>query len=105
MAQNAPPPRQRLTLVPPPSPLKSHDSIVAVVFSGRVARMLLPYARSSGLSPNQVTLLSLAVTFLAAPFIAFGGPTAWLLAAILVQIGFIGDCLDGQLARATGRGG
>jgi archaetidylinositol phosphate synthase len=103
MAQSAPPPRPRLVLVPPPSPLKSHDSVVAVLFSGRVARLLLPAAEASGLSPNQVTLLSLVSTLVAVPLISFGGPAGWLIAALLVQVGFIGDCLDGQLARATGK--
>jgi phosphatidylglycerophosphate synthase len=91
-----------LRLVPPPSPLKSHDSIVAVLFAGRVARWLIPSARQAGLSPNQITMSSLAVTLLAAIFIAFGQQTAWVVAALLVQVAFILDCLDGQLARSTG---
>jgi phosphatidylglycerophosphate synthase len=89
--------------VPPPSPLKSHDSIVAVLFAGRVSRLLIPVAESVGATPNQVTIASLLATLLAALLVAFGQPTAWIIGAILVQAGFVLDCLDGQLARATGK--
>jgi len=77
--------------------------VVAVLFAGRVARWLIPRARQAGLSPNQVTIGSLVVTLLAAAFIAFGQRPAWIAAALLVQVGFVLDCLDGQLARASGK--
>lgn len=88
--------------MPTAQPLKSHDSLVAVLFAGRVARWLIPFARQAGLSPNQITLASFVITLVAAAFIAFGGHAAWVIAALLVQVGFVLDCLDGQLARATG---
>jgi len=94
--------RHDLRAVPPPA-LKAHDSIVAVLYAGRVARWLIPSARRAGFSPNQVTLGSLAVTLVAALLAAFGDRTAWIFAAILVQAGFVLDCLDGQLARVTER--
>ena len=100
--ERSPNPRPTLRLVPR-SPLKGHDSIVAVLFAGRVAELLIPYAVRAEATPNQVTMSSLAVTLLAAPCIAFGGRTAWGIAPVLIQIGFVLDCLDGQLARATGR--
>jgi phosphatidylglycerophosphate synthase len=87
----------------PSSTLKSHDSIVAVLYAGRLARALVPLARAADLSPNQVTIASLGITLLAAALVAFGGRSAWIAAGILVQAGFVLDCLDGQLARATGR--
>ncbi|MGH7820610.1 MAG: CDP-alcohol phosphatidyltransferase family protein [Candidatus Binatia bacterium] len=76
---------------------------MAVVFAGRVARWLIPFARRAELTPNQVTSASLAVTLAAAVITAFGHQTAWVVAGLLVQVGFVLDCLDGQLARATGR--
>jgi phosphatidylglycerophosphate synthase len=103
MSQSVPPSRAELFLLPPASLLKSHDSIVAVLFAGRVARLLVPAARRGEISPNQVTLASLALTLLAAVLVAFGQRTAWIVAAILIQVGFVLDCLDGQLARATGK--
>jgi len=94
--------RPTLRLVPR-SPLKGHDSIVAVLFAGRVARWLIPHAARAEVTPNQVTMASLAVTLLAALSIAFGGRIAWVVAAVLIEVGFVLDCLDGQLARATDR--
>ncbi len=87
----------------PVSPLKGHDSIVAVLFSGRVARLLIPYAERIEATPNQVTLASLATALVAVVLIAFGGPSSWIVAEILIQLAFVLDCLDGQLARATGQ--
>ena len=103
MGQGMPPSRQKISLVPPASLLKSHDSIVAVLFAGRVARLLVPLARRAEISPNQVTLASVGLTLLAALLVAFGQRTAWIVAATLIQAGFVLDCLDGQLARATGK--
>jgi phosphatidylglycerophosphate synthase len=95
-------PRPTLRLVPR-SPLKGHDSVVAVLFAGRAARWLIPHVARAEVSPNQVTIASLVVTLVAAACIAFGGRIAWGSAAVLIQIGFVLDCLDGQLARATDR--
>ena len=84
--------------------LKEHDSLVAALFAGRTARRLIPAARALGLSPTAVTMLSFATTLVAAALVAgrpFAG--AGIVAAILVEVGFLLDCLDGQLARATGR--
>ena len=104
MDRRIPPSRQPLRLVQSATtPLKSHDTIVAVLFAGRIARLLLPAAERAELTPNQVTIGSLVVTCLAALLVAFGHRYAWLAAALLIQVGFVLDCLDGQLARATGR--
>lgn len=100
MHRTVPPSRETSGQTPP---LKSHDSIVAVLFTGRLARVLIPYAERAEVTPNQITMASLAITLLATPFIALGQRKAWILAAVLVQVGFVLDCLDGQLARATGR--
>src|SRR5437660_9029230 len=83
MGQGMPPSRQKISLVPPASLLKSHDSIVAVLFAGRVARLLVPLARRAEISPNQVTLASVGLTLLAALLVAFGQRTAWIVAATL----------------------
>lgn len=91
---------------PPPEAaraLKSHDSIVAVLYAGRLASLLVGPARRAELTPNQVTVTSLALTLLAALLVAFGKGGTWIAAGVLVQVGFVLDCLDGQLARVTGR--
>ncbi len=103
MERKIPPSRKPLRLVHSANPLKSHDSLVAVLFAGRIARLLLPAAERADVTPNQVTMASLLVTGLATPLIAFGHRSAWIAAAFLIQLGFVLDCLDGQLARATAR--
>jgi len=87
----------------PTSALKSHDSIVAVLFTGRIAQRLIPLAKQMEVTPNQITMTSLGVTVFAALFVAFGRRPGWMFAAIVIQAAFVLDCLDGQLARTTGR--
>ena len=83
--------------------IKSHDSVVAVLFATRAATALLPLAKRSGVSPNALTLFSLALTLVAAAAMTVPAPAFPVLAAVLIGLGFVIDCLDGQLARATGR--
>ncbi len=51
------------------------------------------------LTPNRITALSFAVAVLCALLIVIGGTGNFILAAILVQISHILDCMDGQMAR------
>ncbi len=85
------------------SAIKAHDSVVAVLFATRAASALLPLAVRSGISPNALTLLSLALTLVAALAMTAEGAAAAVVAAFLIALGFVVDCLDGQLARATSR--
>lgn len=88
----------------PVSIVKEHDSVVAAVFAGRTAYRLIPVATSLGLAPLHVTAASFGATLAAAALIARGaGAAEGVIAAILIECGFVLDCLDGQLARATGR--
>src|SRR6185503_793923 len=86
---------------PKHSCLKDHDSIVAVLFASRVAVALLPLARGAGISPNAITGASFVLASLAAVLLAAGGWGGTV--ATLVLAGFVLDCLDGTLARATAR--
>lgn len=83
--------------------LKEHDSPVAVLFAGRISSRFVPLARRHHVSPNAVTLASFFATLLAAASIAFAGRAGGIVGAVLIVAGFVLDCLDGQLARATGR--
>ncbi|MGH7803091.1 MAG: CDP-alcohol phosphatidyltransferase family protein [Candidatus Binatia bacterium] len=85
------------------SAIKAHDSVVAVLFATRAASALLPVAVRSGVSPNALTLLSLALTLVAAYAMTVDSAATAIVAAALIEIGFVVDCLDGQLARATRR--
>ncbi len=50
-------------------------------------------------TPNRVTLLSFLLAFLAAVCIVIGGTTNFVLAAVLIHISHVLDCMDGQIAR------
>ncbi|WP_435830842.1 DUF5941 domain-containing protein [Polymorphospora rubra] len=55
-----------------------------------------------GLSPTAVTVLSIVFAAGAAALFAFGGNRLALVAgAVLLYLGFVLDCVDGQLARYT----
>lgn len=83
--------------------LKEHDSLIAVLFAGRAARTLVPLADRLGLTPNQITAASFASSLVAAALIAAAPRSGEAVAALLIAVSFVLDCLDGQLARATHR--
>jgi phosphatidylglycerophosphate synthase len=63
---------------------------------------LVPLERTA-ITPNQVTLLTLVVFAAAAAIIAFvPGWTALLLGVAVLQLAYVLDCADGQLARLRG---
>ncbi|MEQ7010065.1 DUF5941 domain-containing protein [Actinopolymorpha sp. B17G11] len=68
-------------------------------YSGYVARW---FARL-GFTPNQVTIMSLAVALGAAGFCATGSRTGLVVGAVLFHLSFALDCIDGDLARYTVR--
>lgn len=51
------------------------------------------------LTPNQITLISFLTAIVSAFFIFVGGQTNFLLAAFLIHLSHVFDCMDGQLAR------
>lgn len=86
----------------PPDPrraIKRDDGFVATFVSAPLANLLLRRIAGSSVTPNQVTMLSVAVTLLAAAAFAAGDRASLVAGAILLQLAFVLDCLDGQLAR------
>lgn len=70
-------------------------------------RILAAGAYRAGLTPNQVTLISAAFTFVGITAVALVRPS-WPLALAVyaaLVVGFAFDSADGQLARLTGKGG
>jgi phosphatidylglycerophosphate synthase len=65
---------------------------LAILFSYAVADI-------KGVTPNQITLLSFLTAVLSALFIIAGGSTNFLIAAILIHLSHVFDCMDGQIAR------
>jgi phosphatidylglycerophosphate synthase len=72
----------------------------------RFGRWLAAAAFVIGLTPNQVTLISAAMTFTSLVLVIFVAPAWWLgvLVAFLLLLGYALDSADGQLARLTGGG-
>ena len=78
---------------------KADDSFVATFVSRPVASRVTPAALRLGLTPNQVTLTSVAVGLAAAALFAVGGPWPLVAGAVLLQLSLVLDCVDGDVAR------
>ena len=85
--------------------IKKKDGWWASLFSAPSANILLCYvADIKSITPNIVTTGSLIVCIIAALFISQGPAPYLIIGAILLQLAFILDCLDGQLARYREQG-
>lgn len=51
------------------------------------------------LTPNKITLISFLTAIVSALFIIFGGAQNFIIAAVLIHISHVFDCMDGQMAR------
>jgi phosphatidylglycerophosphate synthase len=78
---------------------KAEDAFVATFVHRPVARRLTPVALRLGLTPNQVTLLSVVVGLAAAASFAVGSAPALVAGALLLQLSLVLDCVDGDVAR------
>jgi len=92
------PDRARLRLV-----VKEQDDLFATYFVSSWSPMVAKLAARIGLSPTGVTAISVAFAAAAALLFAVGDRPLLLLGAVLLYLGFVLDCVDGQLARYTGR--
>jgi phosphatidylglycerophosphate synthase len=82
------------------SAIKKKDGWWASVFSGPLAnRLLEPICELKWISPNLITVTSLLIGLLASYFFYRASHLDLILGAILVQLSFVVDCMDGQLAR------
>lgn len=84
--------------------LKPADSLFNLYLARPAAAVLVAALARTRATPNQVTFVSLLVMLGAvAGFIAVPGwPGLWL-GVLLVELSYVFDCADGQLARLTGR--
>lgn len=71
-----------------------------------LGRVVAAAMNSRGLSPNQATAVSAALSASGIALIALARPTWWLgvLIAVLLAAGYVMDSVDGQLARLSGGG-
>lgn len=87
------------------------EEFIDVRFHRPIAAAFTALISKTGISPNQITLMSLLTGWTGSFFLfqAFFnptllGPVTWLLAAFFLFGSVILDCADGQLARARGGG-
>jgi phosphatidylglycerophosphate synthase len=83
------------------SAVKANDSFFTTYLVSPYSKYLARWAARRGLTPNQITTASLAIGVLAALAFATGDRAGLIAGAILLQISFVTDCVDGQLARYT----
>jgi hypothetical protein len=83
------------------SAVKPVDGFFTTFFVSPYSRYLARWAARRGLTPNQVTAASMGLGVLTAACFATGERWGLVAGAILLQIAFTTDCVDGQLARYT----
>jgi phosphatidylglycerophosphate synthase len=86
----------------PRGAIKQDDGFVATFLSAPIANWMLRRVADSAITPNHVTALSALVALAAAAAFASGAWPLLVAGAILLQLSFVLDCLDGQLARHRG---
>ena len=83
------------------SAVKGADGFFTTFFVSPYSRYLARWAARHGFTPNQVTVVSLLIGILAAAAFAVGERWGLVAGAVLLQVAFTTDCVDGQLARYT----
>jgi hypothetical protein len=83
------------------SAVKANDGFFTTFLVSPYSKYIARWAARRGWTPNQVTTVSLAIGVLAAAAFATGERAGLIAGAILLQVAFTTDCVDGQLARYT----
>lgn len=81
--------------------VKEKDDFFATYFVSSWSPWVTRTAARLGLSPTGVTAISVAFAVVAAVLFGVGGRPAQVTGAVLLYLGFVLDCVDGQLARYT----
>jgi phosphatidylglycerophosphate synthase len=82
--------------------MRIDDGFYSTFVLRKFSRRLSIWAIKNGITPNQITLASLAIAAIAFALFASGNRVALVIGALLVQISLIVDCSDGEVARFTG---
>jgi phosphatidylglycerophosphate synthase len=83
------------------SAVKASDGFFTTFFVSPYSRYIARWAARRGFTPNQVTAVSFLLGVVAAVVFAAGSRAALVAGAVLLQVSFTVDCVDGQLARYT----
>jgi len=81
--------------------VKVRDNVYTTYLISPWTKRLLP-SLSHRVSPNMVTAVSIVLALVAAWLFAIGSTASVIAGAIVYQLSFAADCLDGQLARYDG---
>lgn len=68
------------------------------------ARLVVPVANHTSITPNQISVLAFLFGLFAAGFFLRGDPLSLALGALFFHLSFILDCMDGKIARLKGTG-
>jgi hypothetical protein len=79
--------------------VKGADGFFTTYFVSTYSRFIARWAARRGLTPNQVTLISIALGVAAAACFATGDRPGMVAGGILIYFAFVFDCVDGQVAR------
>ncbi|WP_442933368.1 DUF5941 domain-containing protein [Micromonospora psammae] len=81
--------------------VKERDDFFTTYFVSTWSPYVTKAAARVGLGPTGVTMLSVLFAVAAAVLFGVGGRPALVTGAVLLYLGFVLDCVDGQLARYT----
>ena len=81
--------------------VKANDSPFTTYLISPWSKHLARFAARRGWTPNALTVASLSVGVAAASSFAVGTRASLIAGAALLQLSFVLDCVDGQLARYT----
>ncbi|GAA4233807.1 hypothetical protein FHR32_005256 [Streptosporangium album] len=79
--------------------VKGADGFFTTYFVSTYSRFIARWAARRGLTPNQVTLISIALGVAAAACFATGARAGMVAGGVLIYFAFVFDCVDGQVAR------
>ncbi|TMR20888.1 CDP-alcohol phosphatidyltransferase family protein [Nonomuraea turkmeniaca] len=79
--------------------VKGADGFFTTYFVSTYSRFIARWAARRGLTPNQVTMISIALGVAAAACFATGDRPWMVLGGVLIYFAFVFDCVDGQVAR------
>jgi phosphatidylglycerophosphate synthase len=83
---------------------RASDSFLTSIFARSISIRLTPLVAKTSITPMQVTILGLFIGLIAAWQASKTGWPNHLIAALLLEFSHVLDCIDGELARLTGRG-
>jgi phosphatidylglycerophosphate synthase len=85
------------------SAVKADDTFFTTFLVSPYSKHLAHWAARRGFTPDAITLTSFAIGVAAAAAFATGQRAGLVAGAVLLQVAFAADCVDGQLARYTRR--